>query len=124
MSASAFSLTAMLPSSAVELTAGELVAGGLRTEDAQHQFCDQCKTWVLTRIPQFELVNLRATMLDDARWFVPYMETYASTRLSWATTPATACFDEFPADGDIPSLLAAYAAWASERGWPVASSAS
>ena len=123
MSSSAFSLTLILPAGGVEVTRGELVRGGDPDGDIRHMFCDRCKTWVLTHIDQFGIVNVRATLLDDASWFSPYMETYAATRLRWVTTPAVKRYDEFPANEDYPALLADYAVWAKARGWPVAVSA-
>ena len=49
--------------------------------------CDHCKTWPFTRVEQFAIVNVRATMLDTPTWFEPYMETCVSEKLPWATTP-------------------------------------
>lgn len=120
MSSSAFSLTVMVPGHGVELTEGELVPGGMRGSELRHEFCDQCKTWVLTRVVAAGLVNVRPTLLDDARWFVPYLETYSSTKLPWVSTPAIERCDEFPDPASYPELMAAYAAWAKARGWPVA----
>lgn len=46
-------------------------------------------SWMFTRfVPQ--LVNLRVTMLDDAAWFEPFMETWTKTKLPWAITGAVA----------------------------------
>src|SRR5688572_23233640 len=76
MSASAFSLTLTLPAAGFEVVAGTPVIGGLHGE-AQHNHCDYCKSWVFTRLPGgLPFVNLRATMLDDARWFEPYVEVW------------------------------------------------
>lgn len=118
MSSSAFSLTIMVPTDGIEIGQGELVQGGMRADDLRHQFCDHCKTWVLTRVEAFGLTNVRATLLDDARWFVPYLETFASTRLPWASTPAVERCDEFPAPDSYPAMMAAYVTWARARGWP------
>jgi hypothetical protein len=43
-----------------------------------------------------EFVNVRATMLDDVSWFKPFVETWTSTRLPWANTPAAHSYAEFP----------------------------
>ncbi len=118
MSSSAFSLTLMVPRQGVELLQGETVPGGARTE-LQHEHCDYCKTWVRTIIPEFGVINVRATLLDQASWFVPYLETYLSTRLPWVTSPAIQSYDEFPAPDSYPELMAGYASWARERGWPI-----
>jgi hypothetical protein len=41
-------------------------------------------------------VNIRPTMLDDATWFSPFVETYISAKFPWAETGATHSFAEFP----------------------------
>lgn len=112
MSASAFSTTITLPADALEVTQGETVTGGLHGAEAQHQHCDWCKSWVFTRLPaEYGAVNLRATMLDDATWFAPYMETYASEKLPWAQTGAVESFEAFPDAADYPRIIAAFGAW-------------
>ncbi len=64
MSASAFSLSLVIPSSGFEVTAGAPVVGGLRTT-TQHYFCPHCMSWMLTRPEGMdEFVNLRVSMLD------------------------------------------------------------
>ncbi len=113
MSASAFSLTAMFTSSDFTVTAGEPVIGGLHGEH-RHFFCKHCKSWVFTRphgVSQF--VSVRATMFDDVSWFVPFVESYTSEKLPWATTPARHRFEKFPAMTDYAGLVAEYAKLAS-----------
>jgi hypothetical protein len=122
MSSSAYSLTLIMSHPGLEIIQGDPVLGGMRAPDLQHNFCDDCKTWVFTRINEFGIVNVRATLLDDARWFVPYLETYAATKLPWVETPAVERFDEFPAPETFPKMMGAYAAWAQARGWPVTGS--
>jgi hypothetical protein len=109
MSASAYSLTAMFPSSGFVIVEGEPVIGGLHGEH-RHFFCSRCKSWMFTRphgVDQF--VNVRPTMLDDVSWFVPFIETFMSEKLPWATTPARHSFEKFPAMADYAGLLAEYA---------------
>src|SRR4051812_15071415 len=78
MSASAFSLSAAIPSAGFAVTAGTPVIGGLHGE-AQHNFCPHCMSWMFTRLPGMDFfVNLRPTMLDDPSWFAPFVETYTS----------------------------------------------
>ena len=120
MSSSAFSLTLMLPIDGLEIVRGEVVVGGMRGPELKHMFCDYCKTWVFTRIEAFGLTNLRATMLASSDWFVPFMETFVSTKLPWVDTPAVQRFDEFPPPESYPDLMAQYADWARARNWPVA----
>jgi hypothetical protein len=95
MSASAFSLSAAIPTAGFEVVSGEPVIGGLRNADLRHFFCPKCMGWMFTRfMPEF--VNVRVTMLDDASWFTPFMETWTSTKLPWASTPAVYRYAEFP----------------------------
>jgi hypothetical protein len=109
MSASAYSLTAMFPSSGFVVTKGEPVIGGLHGEH-QHLFCPYCMSWVFTRphgVDQF--VNVRPTMFDDVSWFGPFIETYTSEKLTWANTPARHSFEKFPAMTDFARLVAEFA---------------
>ena len=55
-----------------------------------------------------EFVNVRATMMDDAQSFSPFVETYADEKLPWATTPAAHSFIKFPSQDDIPALLSEF----------------
>jgi hypothetical protein len=67
MTASAYSLSSLYPSSSFEVTAGEPVIGGLRKE-TRHYFCPACLSWVFTRPEGLDaFVNVRATMLENAR---------------------------------------------------------
>lgn len=110
MTASAFSTTLIMPVDGFEVTQGEPVIGGLHGHDARHHHCDWCKSWLFTRLPpQFGAVNVRATMLDDARWFEPFMETYISEKLPWATTPARHSYAAFPPMEEFGPLVAAFA---------------
>ena len=54
-------------------------------------------------------MNVRATMLDDARSFRPYIETWTSEMLPWAKTPAVHGFERFPPMERYPELLAEFA---------------
>jgi hypothetical protein len=112
MSSSAFSLTAICLADGFEVTKGDPVLGGLRGADVHHFFCGDCMTWMFTRPPQLpHIVNVRPTMLDEHAWFVPYMETYTSTKLPWAGTGAVKSFAEFPSMDAYGALMQAYAAW-------------
>lgn len=110
MTASAYSLSALYLSSAFRVTAGEPELGGLRAE-TKHYFCPECKSWLFTR-PQGvgELVNVRATMMEDAQSFEPFVESYTDEMLPWAKTNAVHSFEKFPAESDYRELIAAYAA--------------
>jgi hypothetical protein len=52
-------------------------------------------------------------MLDDPRPFPPFIETYTSEKLPWASTPAVHSFEKFPALEEYESLARDYAAHAS-----------
>lgn len=111
MSASAYSLTASIPSDGFEVIEGETVLGGLRGDDIHHHFCAACMTWMFTRPVGFDwFVNVRPTMLDEPDWFTPFIETYASARLPWVSVPAAHSFDTFPEMDRFEGLLAEYAA--------------
>jgi hypothetical protein len=110
MTASAYSLSLMVPAAGFAVTAGEPELGGLHGA-TRHYFCGYCKSWMFTR-PEgvADLVNVRATMLDDATWFAPFIETCTAERLPWAATPAVHAFPGFPEPAQYPALLAEFAA--------------
>jgi hypothetical protein len=113
MSASAFSLSVLIPSAGFTVT-GDVVVGGIHGPTAKHYHCDYCKGWMFTRptgMDQF--VNVRATLLDDASWFVPFVETATSEGLPWAKTGAKHSFPNIPgpeAFGPIVEDFAKHAA--------------
>jgi hypothetical protein len=109
MTGSAFSLSIAAPSAGFSVIAGEPVIGGLHGAEAKHMFCPYCMSWVFTRPLQADwIVNVRATMLDDASWFSPFIETYTSEKLPWATTPAVHSYAEFPPFEAYEDLTRAY----------------
>ncbi len=111
MTASAFSLSALYPESAFSVTLGTPVVGGLRGA-TRHYFCEHCMSWIFTRPEGLdEFVNVRATLIENARSFTPFVETYTDERLPWATTPAVHSFERFPAPEEYPALLAEFANW-------------
>lgn len=110
MTASAFSLSLAIPEPGFAVTAGEPVAGGLHGAIG-HFFCPHCLSWVFTRIPgDLGFVNLRTTMLDDPAPFPPFVETYTSEKLPWATTPAKHSYPQFPPMEAYGPLIAEYQA--------------
>jgi len=111
MSASAFSLSMAIPEAGFRVTEGEPVVGGMRGEQVRHRHCDWCKSWVFTEMePSMGFVNVRPTMLDDAAWFQPYVETYTSEALPWAKTGAVHGFAKFPQMEEYGPLVAEFAA--------------
>jgi hypothetical protein len=110
MSSSAFSLSLAIPTQGFEILQGEPVVGGLHGA-SQHMFCGHCLTWMFTRPEGMAemFVNLRPTLLDDPSWFVPFIETYTSEKLPWATTAATHSYEKFPDFGDYDALVREFA---------------
>ncbi len=96
MTASAFSLSELHPSNGFKVRLGEPVIGGLYGA-TRHYFCKHCMSWLFTR-PQGmdELVNIRATMMDDVQSFNPFIETYTDEKLSCAKISAVHSFRKFP----------------------------
>ena len=114
MTASAFSLSSLYPSAAFEVVEGEPVIGGLHGSP-RHFFCAHCMSWLFTRLVETDaVVNVRTTMLEGAASFRPFMETYTSEKLPWATTGAARSFEQFPAPQQYPDLIKAYA---EQSGW-------
>lgn len=111
MSASAFSLTMIVPETGFELLSGEPVIGGVHGPETRHHHCAHCLSWVFTRLPpQMGIVNVRPTMLDDPTWFEPFIETFTAEKLPWARTPARRSFEGLPAAEEFGGLIAAYRA--------------
>ncbi|GAA0726763.1 GFA family protein [Sphingomonas japonica] len=97
MTGSAFSTSVAIPTDGFEVVAGETVRGGLGTGDLHHHHCDACKSWLFTTFASdMGFINVRATLLDDAAAFVPFVETFVAEKLPWADTPAPHKFDAFP----------------------------
>jgi hypothetical protein len=108
MSASAFSLSVGVLSEGFSITKGETVIGGLHG-DSHHHFCPYCMSWMFTRTEGFDwFVNVRATMLDDRSWFTPYVETWTSEKLPWASTPAVHSYGQVPAFEEFERLAREY----------------
>ena len=110
MSASAFSLSAAIPAEGFFVTQGEPVIGGLHGS-SRHYFCPHCMSWMFTRPEGLDFfVNLRPSMLDDPSGLAPFIETYTSEKLAWATTPAEHSYEKYPPMEDYEKLIGAYAA--------------
>ena len=110
MSSSAYSLSAAIPTDGFEVIAGEPVIGGLHGA-SRHYFCGWCMTWMFTRPEGVDFfVNVRPTMLDDAGWYEPFIETFTSEKLAWAGTAARHSYPTYPAMEDYEGLMKGYAA--------------
>jgi hypothetical protein len=114
MSSSAYSLSMSIPTAGFLVTQGEPVIGGLHGDEVKHHCCPHCMSWLFTRIVGMDFfVNVRPTMLDDAKWFVPFLESYTSEKLPWVSTPAVHSFETFPKFDEYEPLLKEFA----ERTW-------
>ena len=108
MTGSAFSLSAAFPSDGFTVTQGDPVIGGLHGP-IRHYFCGYCMSWLFTRPDGMDwLVNVRATMLDDAGDLAPFVETFTSEKLPWASTPAVHGFPQFPTTEQWTELTAEF----------------
>jgi hypothetical protein len=110
MTGSAFSLSIAIPSHGFAVITGEPVIGGLHGVPS-HYFCGHCMSWMFTRPPGFDFVNLRTPMLDDPSGFAPFIETYTIEKLPWASTSAVRSFERFPPLSDYPRLTEEFAKW-------------
>lgn len=109
MSSSAFSLSAAIPTEGFAVIKGEPTIGGLHGA-ARHHFCPHCMSWIFTRMEGLDtFVNLRPTMLDDAVWSTPFIETYTSEKLPWVQTPAVHSYAKFPELEEYAALMQEYA---------------
>jgi len=76
----------------------------------RHYFCPRCMSLLFTRPEGLEnFVNVRATLMDDARNFTPFLESSTDEMLPWAKTPAVRSFRRFPHPDEFPALLAEFA---------------
>lgn len=104
-----YSLTLMIPAAAFE-THGETEIGGLHRAESVHHFCAHCKNWLFTTgVAGGQFVNFRATMLDDASWVQPFIESYVTEKLPGVVSGAKFSFDQFPPPEKYPELVQAYA---------------
>ena len=110
MSASAFSLSILLPASGFAVVSGDTEIGGLHGS-AKHHHCAYCKTWAFTRPEGMDqYVNVRATMLDDHAWYAPFAETSRAEGFSWAVTGAKHSFPNIPPQEAFGSVVADFLA--------------
>ena len=109
MSSSAYSLSVAIPSQGFSVTQGDPVIGG-RHGPSRHYFCPYCMSWMFTRPEGMDwFVNVRITMLDDPGGLAPFVETWTSEKLAWATTPAVHSFETLPPLDAYEGLIKEYA---------------
>lgn len=105
-----YSLTLMLPESGFEVLEGETERGALHRPESRHHYCTRCKSWLYTTSPALGgYINFRPTMLEDASWVVPYLESCVSEKLPGVVSGAKHSFEQFPGPADYPSLAQGFA---------------
>lgn len=105
MTASAFSTTLMVAAGDFQVIEGTTEIGGIHGDQGRHHHCGWCKSWLYTEVVgHSELINVRATLLDDPYWFAPWAETQTAEKLAWAVTGAERSFERFPEQSDFASL--------------------
>jgi hypothetical protein len=110
LSASAFSLTALIPAEGVEVI-GQTAIGALHNE-SKYEYCPRCLNWLFTRPAGMPFVNVRPTMFNIPSWSTPFAETCVGEKLSWARTSAVHSYDQYPPEADYGRLMQEYAAQA------------
>lgn len=110
LSASAFSLSMMIPSAGFEVIAGEPQVGALH-KATEYFYCPRCLNWLYTKPSSTDaFVNVRPTMFDVPEWSTPFVESCVAEKLPWAKTAAQRSFAGFPPPESYGALLAEYAA--------------
>ena len=111
MTGGAYSLSVTVPAEGFALVSGDPVVGGLRGPQVHHHHCSACMSWVYTKVEGMDFfVNVRATMLDEARWFRPYLECWTSEALPWAVIGAPRSHETMPSEmAEYQALIAEYA---------------
>lgn len=107
---SAFSLSAVFPREALEITAGEpgrterILPDGAKNVS---WICEACPSRLHTQREGRPTLNLRAGTLDDTRWIRPVAQMWISSAQPWAIIPGILSYDEQPAD--FAEVVAAWA---------------
>lgn len=108
MSASAFSLSAAIPTEGFAVIVGETVLGGLSKD--MHHFCPHCLTWMFTRPVGLDFfVNVRPTMFAETGWFAPFVEIFTAEKMAFAPAVAPNSFAGMPDMAGYQQLTADYA---------------
>lgn len=110
MSASAFSLSALVPAEGFAVIEGTPQVGALHGQH-QYLYCPYCLNWLYTAPAGMPFVNVRPVLFDVPLWRIPFAETCVDEKLPWATTPTQCSFGKYPPPDQYDSLISAYAEW-------------
>ncbi len=110
LTASAFSLTAMIPEHGFSCT-GEVIRGGLGEPTRAHWFCKSCLGFVFSRVAWApHRVNLRSSLLEEGASLAPFIEVMTEQKLPWAQVDVVHSFARTPSSvAELDALMAAYA---------------
>lgn len=110
MTASAFSLTAMMPESGFALIAGDPVLGALHRPDQHHHHCGHCLCWLYSTFePGQGFINVRATALDHPPLLAPFVECMTAEKLAWVELPVQHSYPGWPPAEEFGPSMAAFA---------------
>jgi hypothetical protein len=104
----AYSLSLMVAADAFEVE-GETEIGALHRPENGYFYCAYCKNWLYTDgIAGGQFVNFRPTLLDDANWVIPFIESNVAEKLPGVVSGAQHSFDGFPAPDQYGPLMEVY----------------
>ena len=113
LTASAYSLTAIIPSEGFSVLKGQLVLGGRKNNQRRHYFCSECMTFVYTQIDgKNDRVNVRTSIFDNTSILVPFIELMTKEKLPWVSVPVSHSFTSSPQTShEFDALTSEYAQW-------------
>lgn len=114
-SASAFSLSAIIPTRAFGVTSQTQLRGIDKTADngaiSTRFVCPDCATWISTQTTSStELMIVRPSSLDDHSWVQPVAQLFTRSALPWALMPLPLSYETEFTGGDFGPTEAVYAA--------------
>ena len=114
LSASAYTLTSMVPAENFSHT-GDVIQGGRGSHDRVHFYCESCLSFVFSQISGADhRINLRTSVLDQSASLQPFVELMTNEKLPWVEVPAVHRFAEYPRSlEELQSLMEEYAIWLS-----------
>jgi len=106
---SAFSLSAVFPAGALQITAGQPRRTERVLPDGAKNvswMCADCQSRIHTQREGRPTLNLRAGTLDDTSWVRPAAQMWTSSAQPWAIVPGILSYEEQPTD--FTPVLAAW----------------